>query len=78
VLRSQLAAFEQQSSQVAEEVERRRQALLEADREYRVIEKLREKLRQRHRMETERREQRNLDEVALRTNPSEEAISWDP
>ena len=78
VLRSELVTLEQQSNQVAEEIERRRQALLEAEKEYRVIEKLREKLKTRHRQETEKQERRQLDEAALLRIQSKETVSWDP
>jgi flagellar FliJ protein len=78
VLRSDLVVLEQQTNQVAEEIERRRQALLEAEKEFRVIEKLREKLKTRHRQETEKQELRQLDEAALLRVQSEETVSWDP
>ena len=78
ILRSELGVLDQQSQQVAEEIERRRQALLEAEKEYRVIEKLREKLKTRHRQEIEKQELRQMDEVALLRVVNEETVSWDP
>ena len=52
---------------VAKEIEKRRQALVEADREVRVLEKLREVQQARHRTEAERQEMKQIDEVAART-----------
>ena len=49
---------------VADEIERRRQALVEANREVRVLEKLREKQADQHRHEEQRRDVKRLDEVA--------------
>jgi flagellar FliJ protein len=77
VLRSQLAALEQQSRQVLEEVQRRRQMLLEAEKEYRVMEKLRERLQERYRRETDKQELKQLDEIALRGAHRQEAMSWE-
>lgn len=57
---------------VSEEVERRRQALLEADRDVKSLEKLREIQSARHDQENARRETAALDEVALRGH------FWDP
>ena len=48
---------------MAAEIERRRQALVEADREVRVLEKLRERQLEQHRREEELRETKRLDEV---------------
>jgi len=48
------------------EIDRRRQALVEANREVRVLELLRERQLQRHREEESRREMKLLDEVAGR------------
>ena len=49
---------------MAAEIERRRQALVEADREVRVLEKLRQRQAEQHRREEELREAKRLDEVA--------------
>jgi flagellar protein FliJ len=63
-LRRQQAHVLGQREVVAGEIERRRQALIEADREVRVLEKLREKQADAHRCAEEYREARRLDEVA--------------
>lgn len=63
-LRRQEAHILRQREAVAHEIERRRQALIEADREVRVLEKLREKQAESHRREEEYREAKRLDEVA--------------
>lgn len=49
---------------LAAEIERRREALIESDREVRVLELLEEKQRSAHRRQSERRETKRLDEVA--------------
>ena len=54
----------QQRETVAAEIERRRQALVEADREVRVLEKLRERQAEQYRRDEEGREAKRLDEVA--------------
>jgi flagellar export protein FliJ len=54
----------QQQKLVAEEVERRRLALVAADREVRVLERLRETQQERHRQDAERQERKQLDESA--------------
>ena len=60
-----------QHDTVEQEVERRRQALVEADREVRTLEKLREKQRQRFQAEQERTAMKQLDEIAGRTRGKE-------
>ncbi len=64
VLRAQQNQLTGQREAVGVEIDRRRQALLEADRDVRVLEKLRHKQAQRHRREEERQEIKQLDEVA--------------
>ena len=54
------------------ELRRRQQALVEANREVRVLELLREKQWTRHRDEEARQEMKQLDEVAQRTGRGEE------
>ena len=49
---------------MAAEIERRRQALVEADREVRVLEKLRQRQAEQHRRDEDLREVKRLDEVA--------------
>lgn len=64
-LRSQREAILRQRETVAAEIERRRQALVEADRDVRVLEKLRERQLEQHTREEARREVKRLDEVAI-------------
>ena len=54
----------QQRQTVAAEIEVRRQALVEADREVRVLEKLRRRQAEQHRRQEDLREVKRLDEVA--------------
>jgi flagellar protein FliJ len=63
-LRSQQMQLRRQRETVAAEIERRRQALIEADREVRVLEKLRDRQAEEHRQEEQRRDVKRLDEVA--------------
>ena len=53
-----------QAAKLSEEVERRRQTLVEADREVRVLDKLEERQRREHREAADRSETKVLDEVA--------------
>jgi flagellar protein FliJ len=64
VTRAKQRQVQQQREVVGAEIERRRQALVEADREVRVLEKLRERQTEQHRREEELREVKRLDEVA--------------
>ena len=64
VTRAQQQTSASSGRTVAAEIERRRQALVEADREVRVLEKLRERQAEQHRREEELREAKRLDEVA--------------
>jgi flagellar protein FliJ len=63
-----LRAYEKQAlaqrERLAAEIERRREALLAANREVRVLEKLRDHQLERHRDEENRRDIKRLDEVA--------------
>ena len=54
----------QQEKAVAAEIEKRREALAEANREVRVLEKLKEKQHHRYQQEENRREIKLLDEAA--------------
>jgi len=72
-LRAHGKALDRQREAVAAEIERRRQALAEANRDVRVLEKLRERQAGRHRKEQDRRERKQLDEVALQRSLREEA-----
>ncbi len=64
-LDAQCKYIEGQREKITEEIERRREALVGANREVRVLEKLREKQTQRHRREENRRETKSLHEVAV-------------
>lgn len=64
LLRGELKTLEAQQEQVEAEISNRREALTEADRHVRVLEKLRERQEKKHRQEQMRREQRELDEIA--------------
>jgi flagellar export protein FliJ len=66
-LREQAAELEQERRTLAAEIDRRRQTLVEADRDVRTLEKLRESQRQAHRREEERQEARQIDEAARGT-----------
>ncbi|QDT00050.1 flagellar export protein FliJ [Adhaeretor mobilis] len=65
-LESQLQVMSQQASTLNEEIERRREALVEADREVRVLDKLDERRHGEHRLERQRDEAKVLDEIGLR------------
>ncbi len=65
-LKARQCRLQEQRRQVAEEIERRREALAEADRGVRVLEKLRQRQAARHQYEENRREVKLLDEVAQR------------
>jgi flagellar FliJ protein len=66
VLRSGEQELSQQEKAVSAEIEKRREAVAEANRQVRVLEKLREKQYQRHRQEENLREIKLLDEAAGR------------
>jgi flagellar protein FliJ len=63
-LEAQSRTFAEQATKLAEEVERRRQTLVEADREVRMLDKLEERQRRQHREAAGRAETKVLDEVA--------------
>ncbi len=64
ILKGTLLQLVAQERQVAAEVERRRQILMEADRGVRVLEKLAERQRKEHEHLERRQEMKQLDEVA--------------
>jgi flagellar protein FliJ len=66
ILKGELTAVGSQMSQVREEIERRRLALLEADRDVKVLEKLRELKASEQAAKEQKRENRQLDEAGLR------------
>lgn len=63
-LKGQLTTIESQSKMLAAETEKRRQALVEADQQVRVLEKLYERQLKDHSLEQQRAEVKLLDEVA--------------
>jgi flagellar protein FliJ len=65
VLRASGQELERQQALLAVEIERRRQALVEADREVRVLEQLDERHRNEHQRLERRRDTRGLDETAV-------------
>lgn len=71
LLLAQCETLKQQAVSLAAEIERRREALIAADREVRALEKLREKQRLEHRRQEERLEVKLLDEVAARGHGGE-------
>lgn len=64
LLRSQEQELNKQKILLAAEIERRRQMLVEADREVRALELLDEKHQQAFNLEQQRRETKTLDEIA--------------
>ena len=72
-LRAQQMQLTQQREQVAVEIERRRRALLAADRDVRVLEKLRDRQAENHRQAEHRLETKQLDEAAGLLAAREEA-----
>ncbi len=64
---------ERRQAAVAEEIERRREALVAADRDVRTLEQLRETQQARHREESERASMKLMDEAALRGYCGEES-----
>jgi flagellar protein FliJ len=67
-LRAERQSVVAQRETVAQEVQRRRQALVEADREVKSLEKLRERQLERHRHEDSRRESKQLDAIAVQAS----------
>ena len=72
-LRAQENQLAEQRKVVGAEIDRRRQTLLAADRNVRLLEKLREKQARRHRLEEDRQEIKQLDEVAGQLRPGSRA-----
>jgi flagellar FliJ protein len=66
LLSAEIEHVERQRTKVGEELERRREALMEADREVRVLEKLREVRLTEHRAEAAAAEMKVVDEAAAR------------
>jgi flagellar FliJ protein len=63
LLQAQHQQLEQQAQRVAQEVERRRSNLLQADREVRLLEKLKERQFETFQHNEQRRQQKILDEI---------------
>jgi flagellar export protein FliJ len=74
ILKVERQSADQQRQAVAAEVQKRRETLVAADREVRVLEKLRDTQRERHREEETRQETKRLDEMAARRHESKEAF----
>ena len=66
VLKGQLAAMEGQTKMLGTEIEKRRLALVEADQEVRVLEKLHERQLATHRSQKMMAEAKVMDEIASR------------
>ena len=66
LLKAKTQALRTRQLRLREEIERRRQALTEADRQVRVLEKLREHQLEEHCTEESRRDMKEMDEVAQR------------
>jgi flagellar export protein FliJ len=73
VLKGQLTTMQQQSELLAQEVEKRRQALVGADQQVRVLEKLHDRQRSLHQAEKDKAETKWMDEIAGR--PKETNLS---
>lgn len=67
VLHDRETKIQRRRQTLATEIQRRHQTLIEADREVRTLEKLRESQWQTHRQEQERQDAKRLDEMALQT-----------
>jgi flagellar export protein FliJ len=70
LIQTQLTQIDQQRQQVGVEIERRREALVEADRELKILEKLRERHAAECRHQQQVRENNALDEIAARRSRS--------
>ena len=66
VLKGRTQVIRNQRARLQDEIERRRLALVEADRQVKVLEKLRERQQELHRAEERRLEGKDLDEIAQR------------
>jgi flagellar protein FliJ len=66
VLTVQLKFIEDQAAKLAAEIDKRRQTLVGAEREVRVLENLRETWKERHRQAEQLAEMKSIDEVAGR------------
>jgi flagellar protein FliJ len=64
ILKARSVQLAAQEAQVEREIERRRQMLVEADRQLRVLENLRSRQQAEHQRQADRQEGKRLDEVA--------------
>jgi flagellar export protein FliJ len=64
-LRTREEELKQRRQTLAAEIQRRRQALLKADQDVQILEKLRDRRLERHRVEEGRKEAKQIDEAAL-------------
>lgn len=71
LLETQARMLQQQRSQLQHEIELRRAALVEADRQVRVLEKLRERQQRAHQSLEQKHEAKQLDEVGQRSARSQ-------
>ena len=65
-LRARQEELKQRRQTLALEIQQRREALVKADQDVQVLEKLRNRRLERHRIEEERKEAKQIDEAALR------------
>jgi flagellar FliJ protein len=72
VLRQELRVLTEHEQTLTAEIERRREALVAADREVRILEKLRERQHEQFRQQQMVRETKHLDEVAALVTRNDE------
>ena len=65
VLQAQARVLAEQAAQLAQEVDNRRAALVEADRQVRVLDKLEERQRQQHEQQAQAVQAKQFDEIAV-------------
>lgn len=73
ILRAEITVLDRQAEMLASEIEKRRQALVAADREVRALEKLKESQYERHRQGELFAENKQFDEIASRGHHREES-----
>lgn len=71
ILKSRVQLLREQQARLRQELERRRQSLVEADRQVRVLEKLRERQWEQHLAAAARLDVKNMDEMAQRSGRRE-------
>jgi flagellar export protein FliJ len=69
-LQTRILDLSEQRRALAEEIERRRLSLVAADQEVQILEKLQERRQRSRRLEDERKQSKQLDEVALLAVPA--------